>query len=370
MEWYLDRYFTVMVVPEREKGVKSFRIPRLAFHAMVFLFVLAIFVMGILSYDYWKILRQVHQNKHLTLENRQLKEQIKLFQMKINTLTTDIERIETFEKKLRVISGFEKIDLTKPVIKQEPSSDEDHNHDHSKEVDPATIKTQSFFNGNNTIRDKLKDEKKNEKFIELKNLYEQKIATNFGLQTGYAFTKEWSNLTKQSFALAENFADFDYKFNIIKGHVKKLELDIHGLDQYLLDRESFLRSTPTLLPAKGWVTSYYGPRISPYSKRLKMHEGLDIGASIGTPILAPADGTVTFSGKKPGFGYFVQIDHGYGIESVYAHNSSNAVKKGQIVDRGQLIAKIGNTGYSTGPHLHYEIRVNGTPVDPFYYILD
>jgi murein DD-endopeptidase MepM/ murein hydrolase activator NlpD len=353
-----------MVVPEREKGVKSFRIPRLAFHAIVFLCVITIFALGILSYDYWKILRQVHQNKHLTLENRQLKEQIQLFQMKINTLTEDIERIEIFEKKLRVISGFEKIDKTNPVIKDENTPE------NLKKTDPKTEKTQSFFNGNNTIKDKLKDESKSEKFIELKNLYEQKIATNFGLQTGYAFTKEWSDLTKQSFDLAENFADFDYKFNIIKGHVKDLELSVHDLDQFLLDRESFFRSTPTLLPAKGWVTSYYGPRISPYSNRLKMHEGLDIGASIGTPILAPADGTITFSGKKAGFGYFVQIDHGYGIETVYAHNSSNHVRKGDIVSRGQLIAKVGNTGNSTGPHLHYEIRVNGTPVDPFYYILD
>lgn len=359
-----------MVVPEREKGVKSFRIPRLAFHAIVFLFVLAVFVLGILSYDYWKILRQVHQNKHLTLENRQLKEQIQLFQMKINTLTEDIERIETFEKKLRVISGFEKIDLTKPAVKHQdrPSFYKDQNHDHDN--DAKTDKVQSFFEGKETIRDKLKSSNESEKFIELKNLYEQKIATNFGLQAGYAFTKEWSNLTKQSFSLASNFADFDYKFNIMKNYVKELEVDIHGLDQYLLDRESFMRSTPTLLPTKGWITSYYGPRISPTSNRLKMHEGLDIGAPIGTPILASADGRITFSGKKAGFGYFVQIDHGYGLESVYAHNSVVVAKKGQLIKRGQLIAKVGNTGHSTGPHLHYEIRVNGTPVDPFYYILD
>ncbi len=368
MEQYLDRYFTVMVVPEREKGVKSFRIPRLAFHAIVFLFVLSIFVLGILSYDYWKILRQVHQNKHLTLENRQLKEQIQLFQMKINTLTEDIERIETFEKKLRVISGFEKIDLTRPAIKQNENSPvlEDHNHEH----DVKTDKVQSFFEGNDTIRDKLKEGENTEKFIELKNLYEQKIATNFGLQTGYAFTKEWSNLTKQSFTLAENFADFDYKFNILKDYVKNLEVNIHDLDQYLLDRESFMHSTPTLLPTKGWITSYYGPRISPYSKRLKMHEGIDVGAPTGTPVLASADGRITFSGKKAGFGYFVQIDHGYGLESVYAHNSKVIAKKGQLIKRGQIIAQVGNTGHSTGPHLHYEIRVNGTPVDPFYYILD
>ena len=368
MESYLDRYFTVMVVPEREKGVKSFRIPRLAFHAIVFLSVLAVFILGILSYDYWKILRQVHQNKHLTLENRQLKEQIQLFQMKINTLTEDIERIETFEKKLRVISGFEKIDLTKPAIRDRGDSPANENHNHERDV--KTDKVQSFFEGKDTIRDKLKDGSNSEKFVELKSLYEQKIATNFGLQTGYAFTKEWSNLTKQSFSLAENFADFDYKFSILKDYVKDLEVNIHDLDQYLLDRDSFMRSTPTLLPTKGWITSYYGPRISPTSNRLKMHEGLDIGAPTGTPILASADGRVTFSGKKAGFGYFVQIDHGYGLESVYAHNSTVVAKKGQLIKRGQLIAKVGNTGHSTGPHLHYEIRVNGTPVDPFYYILD
>jgi len=280
----------------------------------------------------------------------------------------DIERIETFEKKLRVISGFEKIDLTRPAIRDR--GDSPAHEDHSHERDVKTDKVQSFFEGKDTVRDKLKDGSNSEKFVELKSLYEQKIATNFGLQTGYAFTKEWSNLTKQSFSLAENFADFDYKFSILKDYVKDLEVNIHGLDQYLLDRDSFMKSTPTLLPTRGWITSYYGPRISPTSNRLKMHEGIDIGAPTGTPILASADGRVTFSGKKAGFGYFVQIDHGYGLESVYAHNSTVVAKKGQLIKRGQLIAKVGNTGYSTGPHLHYEIRVNGTPVDPFYYILD
>ena len=101
-----------------------------------------------------------------------------------------------------------------------------------------------------------------------------------------------------------------------------------------------------------------------------MHEGLDIGAKPGTKILAPADGIVTFSGKKPGFGYIVQIDHGYGVETIYAHASKLEVKKSQPVKRGMIIARVGNTGLSTGPHVHYEVRVNGTPVDPLYYVLD
>jgi murein DD-endopeptidase MepM/ murein hydrolase activator NlpD len=101
-----------------------------------------------------------------------------------------------------------------------------------------------------------------------------------------------------------------------------------------------------------------------------MHEGLDIGSEIGKQIIAPADGLITFSGHKAGFGNFLELDHGYGIETVYAHADKLLVRKGERIKRGALIAKVGNTGYSTGPHLHYEVRVNGTPVDPMYYILD
>ncbi len=101
-----------------------------------------------------------------------------------------------------------------------------------------------------------------------------------------------------------------------------------------------------------------------------MHEGIDVGAPSGTAIVAPADGVVTYSGAKPGFGNFVQIDHGYGVVTIYGHASSLNVKKGQKVVRGDRIATVGNTGYSTGPHVHYEVRVNGTPVDPLYYTLN
>ncbi|MDC1175679.1 hypothetical protein OAT67_09785 [Bacteriovoracaceae bacterium] len=121
----MNRYFTLMIVPERDKGVRSFRIPRLIFHAMLFLMVVVSLIISILIYDYWKILKQVYENKHLTIENRQLKEQIQLFQMKINGLTDDLERIQTFEKKLRIITGIEKADLTKNLKNTEnlPSND-------------------------------------------------------------------------------------------------------------------------------------------------------------------------------------------------------------------------------------------------------
>lgn len=387
-----------MVIPEKEKGVKSFRIPKVLFNSFIFIVLIILTIIGILSYDYVKILRQVYENRHLSIENRQLKEQIQLFNMKLNTLTDDIERVGQFEKKLRIITGFNNdIDKTIPV-KLNPHADEDHSIDIEKKQDPPKSREQEKPNDkfldtqlekpNNErkpdsilpedlIDSQLTEVKKSidevvsiEKFQDIKDLYERKIATNFGLLTGYSYTKEWNDLIKQSFKLANHFAFFDYRFAILRNMAKELENRINLLDQFLLDKDSFLRSTPTLIPAWGWITSYYGPRMSHYSERVKMHEGLDVGAPIGTDIIAPADGIVKVANKNPGFGNYIEIDHGYGLETVFGHNSVNFVRKGQKVKRGEIIGKTGNTGLSTGPHLHYEVRINGTPVDPLYYILD
>jgi murein DD-endopeptidase MepM/ murein hydrolase activator NlpD len=101
-----------------------------------------------------------------------------------------------------------------------------------------------------------------------------------------------------------------------------------------------------------------------------MHKGLDVATRTGTPIIAPADGLAIFSGREGGFGNMLAIDHGYGIVTKYAHCSTIDVKIGQKVKRGDIIARVGNTGRSTGPHLHYEVAVNGVAVNPSRYILN
>lgn len=364
-----------MIVPEREKGVRSIRLPQTAFRALTFFSVCFCFFLGIMIYDYWKILDQVHENKHLTIENNQLKEQIQLNQMKINSLNDDLDRIKRFERKLRVITGLEKIELEKNGVDESNKLETDSVLEEGRQSNwspeskdetylraAAPKRNQRFENEDNYSEDP--------KYVRLKELYEKKIAANFGLQSGYQLTKDWSLLTKNTFKLASRFAFFDWKIDGLRTELTNLELKVHELDQFLLDRISFLKSTPTLIPAKGWITSYYGPRISPTSGRLKMHEGIDIGANRGTPITAPADAIVVYAGKKPGFGNFVQLDHGYGIETAFAHAKKVLVKKGMKIKRGERIAAVGSTGYSTGPHVHYEVRVNGTPVDPLYFILD
>jgi murein DD-endopeptidase MepM/ murein hydrolase activator NlpD len=132
----------------------------------------------------------------------------------------------------------------------------------------------------------------------------------------------------------------------------------------LNDQVSISRATPKGWPTRGWLTSYFGMRKSPFTGRMVIHEGLDIAANIGTPIYATADGVVSTVNYSPSYGKVVRIDHGYGYRSIFAHTSKILVKSGQRVERGDLIAEVGNTGRSTGSHLHYELRLNGVPIDP------
>lgn len=143
----------------------------------------------------------------------------------------------------------------------------------------------------------------------------------------------------------------------------------HLMDR-LEEQKNMLAHTPAIRPVKGWVTSTFAYRQSPFSGHREFHKGLDIASRRGTPVSAPADGVVTFMGKDGGYGNLMVIDHGYGITTRYGHLEKGLKKPGDRVRRGDHIALIGNTGRSTGPHLHYEVRVNGLPVNPEKYILN
>lgn len=129
-------------------------------------------------------------------------------------------------------------------------------------------------------------------------------------------------------------------------------------------------ATPSIWPVKGWITSGFGQRISPFTGQPTMHEGLDIGAPPNAPVQSPAAGRVIALGFDSRMGNIIAIDHGYGIETQYGHLAKILVKNGQTVKRGDVIGLVGSTGLSTGPHLHYLVKVNGRPVNPQRYILE
>jgi murein DD-endopeptidase MepM/ murein hydrolase activator NlpD len=131
-----------------------------------------------------------------------------------------------------------------------------------------------------------------------------------------------------------------------------------------------LANTPSLMPTVGWLSSHFSEsRFHPVLHENLPHDGIDVSAPMGAPIIAPAAGRVISVSNEPGYGNTFQIDHGNGIVTKYAHCSKILVRTGQLVARHQPLATVGNTGLSTGPHLHYEVHVNGKAVDPLKYVL-
>jgi murein DD-endopeptidase MepM/ murein hydrolase activator NlpD len=131
------------------------------------------------------------------------------------------------------------------------------------------------------------------------------------------------------------------------------------------------RQIPTIRPVDiGWLSSRFGFRTDPFTGQQTFHRGLDFSAPVGTPVRVTGDGKVAAVQTQRGFGKVVKVDHGNGVTTVYAHLDKILVKKGQRVARGEVIAHSGNSGRSSAPHLHYEIRLSGRPVNPISYILD
>jgi murein DD-endopeptidase MepM/ murein hydrolase activator NlpD len=152
--------------------------------------------------------------------------------------------------------------------------------------------------------------------------------------------------------------------------VASRERSFRELKDLLEQKRSVLASTPTIWPVRGRITAGYGYRLSPFTGQREMHEGLDVAAPYGSPIMVTADGIVSFVGPLSSFGNVVFINHGHGLTTFYAHTSSARVKEGQQVKRGQIIAYVGTSGRTTGPHVHYEVQVNGATVNPLKYIID
>jgi len=150
----------------------------------------------------------------------------------------------------------------------------------------------------------------------------------------------------------------------------RLNRDLSVLEQQLVARNEMLSSTPSIAPVRGILTDGFGGRSDPFTGEQGTHNAVDISSAIGQAVRAPADGIVVKSEWANGYGNVIYISHGYGYSTRYGHLSAFNVKPGQRVKRGDIIGYVGSTGRSTGPHLHYEVRLNNNPVNPLEYILN
>lgn len=158
---------------------------------------------------------------------------------------------------------------------------------------------------------------------------------------------------------------YEEEINFLTEIIDKEKENMESLVVNVEKQLEYIDALPNILPNPGNISSPFGYRTSPTSRRKEFHNGVDIANKSGTDIIAAGSGVVTYSGYNGGYGRVVMISHGYGYTSIYAHNQKNLVSVGDKVKKGQVIAKVGSTGRSTGPHVHFEVRLNNEPINPF-----
>ncbi len=296
--------------------------------------VIIIFAAGLV--DYFGLLLQAMENKRLKAENAQLTKQFQVVESKVSALENSLERVKTFTTKLKLITNVDAEDrITKLTMGPKPAPNqpvEEYEPMESREDGEALAQQDATFANKKPLNDQVGE-------------------------------------------LANETTDKDYASLVIRIEkaVKETQLkeqSVIDLWESLSERQSLLNATPNMKPAKGWITSRFGYRTSPFTGKTTLHAGLDIAAAPGSPIYAPADGVVIFASYDEGYGKLVSIDHGFGVTTRFGHMSQIYVQVGQRVSKWDVVGAVGNTGRSTGPHCHYEVRINGTPVDPINYILD
>lgn len=318
---------TVLFVSKGHENVRKIHLlpNQLWFLKIGLAVVAALFILsGVFLVDY---LLQLPEQSILREENAALRREINNVQFHLDTLQNSVERMTRFDQKLRALTEvdkeFSKMRGPKGQGGGEPEASAPLSFDAGDyKIDAASLK--------------ISDE--SSKLLDRREI--------FLFQKIYAWMRRLygdSDLREQS---------LEELFEVLKG------------------REIQLSATPSILPVRGWITSLFGYRIDPFNGNRTFHRGIDIAAKEGTPIVSPADGVVTYVGPYGSFGNTLMIFHGYGIATLFAHTDELYARIGQKVKRGDVVASTGNSGRSTGSHLHYEVIVHGVPVDPRKYILD
>ena len=293
-------------------SIREFSLPRGVIWGSCLLIAAAIPALTWVGYDYYRLKQTAVRNQALSRDNQVLEGKVKAHRKQIQTFARTIEGLKN------KIKGLSDLENRVRVI--------------------ADIPAKGDKSG----------------LIGIGGIPENNIAKELPLDAAHtSLIREMHEQVKQTRRVADS-----------------RKLDFNNLILQLEKKKNMLAAIPSIKPVDGFITSPFGYRKSPFTGRRSFHSGLDIANKSGTKIVATAGGKVSFARRKSMFGNLIMIDHGYGRVTKYAHLKKILVKRGQAVKRGEVIALLGNTGQSTGPHLHYEVVINGTPVNPANYILN
>lgn len=299
-------FYNILIFSKKAAAIRRYRLPRPLAKLILFFIPIFFILLGYFSFDYVIMRQKVLELSRLRGETQLQRSQIHFFSEKIGELEKKIGGMREFDRRLRILANLE-------------GSEES---------------TRRFFGVGGPSHEDIRET--------------------------LLLQRNEEELMRQ---MRQDLERLDEEATAEGNSLKELE-------SLLQNKRVQLTHTPSIWPTRGWFTSGFGYRISPFTGLRQMHEGIDISNRIGTPIMAPADGLVTNIGREWGFGKILVISHGFGFITRYGHLHRINVKVGQKVKRGQKIAEMGSTGRSTGPHLHYEVRVNGVPVNPIKYVLN
>jgi murein DD-endopeptidase MepM/ murein hydrolase activator NlpD len=332
----MDSYTLIWVRDARSRPIQlSISKDRVMQAKIAAVVVVLLGVLGI--WDYWRLRADNAELAELRIEAFEQREQISIFTNRLEQVDGQLSRVADLERKVRIIAnlpgaaGIGGEDL----VELAPVGEDDLALPVGVPIglDPS--------------------------------LESESTASHRGQGGGEPF--EEPGRSSSSTRLFESLDD--RAVDLVSGADTRAE-SLEGLLGQLDNKRQRLVSSPSIWPSKGWLTSRFGSRVSPFTGRRQKHSGIDIAAADGTPIQAPARGRVIFAGRKGPLGNALVLDHGFGVKTVYGHTKEILVKTGNTVERGDRIALIGSSGRSTGPHLHYVVEVKGKPRNPLDYIFD
>jgi len=299
-----ENFFTLMIIPRRKSAVKKISVSNRLVRVLFVGTIIAVLLCLYVVYDYASIKRSKAELARLRSLTEEQSRQIKDFALTIEEFSDRMEEFKQLDKKLRILANYQ----------------------------VGRDKMMPLGIGGASVRTETK----------LKELLDQ---------------------------------DHEKLISAMRGSINQLQQDANYREQsfnellkFLREQKSILAATPSIWPVKGWVTSEFGYRDSPFSSGVEFHKGIDIATRMGKAVVAPADGIVSDVYYNSDDGNTIRIEHGYGMASSYAHLSKVAVKQGVRVKQGEVIGYVGDTGRSTGAHLHYAVYINNVPVNPRKYL--